>query len=219
MSSSSSSSSPSDLQQLGDTSSKFEEGAPPREKRKEATASPPSQGTFSYSESTKKHKVLEHPDWWLNTLNAAHRFLTLDLADPALKTLLETSATGSTALLPLPPVGGLTSRFINNEKDGKIPCIQRDAFTSLKMFIEGKKGLTYVHGPQGVGKSFALYHLYCAQSLNPKNRVMYISDCVLLNNQPYDAIMPTLPRHLPERRTQRSATTCSPRWTRSLASL
>jgi hypothetical protein len=191
MSSSSPSSNPP---QLGDTGGNLEE-APPREKRKEATSGPPSPSQppgGGYPGSTKKHKALEHLDWWQNTLDAAHRFLTFDLADTALKTLLETPTTGSTVLLPLPPVGGLTSRFINNEKNGKIPCIQRDAFTSLKMFVEGKKGLTYVHGPQGVGKSFALYHLYCTLSIDPKNRVMYISNCADLNKTAYHVLYEAL---------------------------
>jgi hypothetical protein len=181
-------SSSSEPPKLDASSSNFEEDVPSRTKRKEATESPSSSPSLlitSYSPPTKISKTLILPNWWQYTIDKAKQFLTIELADPTLKTLLETPIVGSTTLLPLPPVGGLTSRFTNSKKDGKIPCIQRDAFKSLQEFVEGKEGLTYVHGPQGVGKSFALYHLYCALSINPNNRVMYIGDCAKLNKGAY----------------------------------
>jgi hypothetical protein len=158
------------------TSGNFGEDAPAREKRKEPTESP----SLASSDSAPT-KSLEHLDWWQSTVEAATQFLTVALADKALKTLLETPQTGSITLLPPPPVADINSRIINNEKDGKIPCIQRDAFTSVKEFVEGKKGLTYVDGPPGIGKSFALYHLFCALSIDPNNRVLYIANCDHLN--------------------------------------
>ena len=173
-------------------------------KRKVATSSPPpskpsspqdTQTSIAYPTPTKKIKTQELPDWWNNTIESTNKFLSTLRESEDLKQPFQNSTqtnTTRTVLLPLPPVGGLTSRFINTEKDGKIPCIKRDSFKPLKEFIERKEGLTYVHGPQGVGKSFALYHLYCTLSINPKNRVMYICDCAELNDDPFSCLIPAL---------------------------
>lgn len=54
--------------------------------------------------------------------------------------------------------------------------------------MDQKRGLTFVNGPRGFGKSFALYHLYCSLRLDDKYRVIYIADCADLMSQPFSVL-------------------------------
>jgi len=103
------------------------------------------------------------------------------LDDLVLKQQLQNPTVGNYINLPIPAHVGLTSRFTNVKENALLPIIQRQIFTDLQTFVQAKEGLTYVHGPQGFGKSFALYHLFCVLSTYPNNRVLYIPDCGMTN--------------------------------------
>jgi len=122
----------------------------------------------------------EREDWWIDQITQSQAFLAA-LDDPALKQQLQNPTVGNYINLPIPAYVGLTSRFSNVKENGMLPLIQRQIFTDLQTRVQAKEGLTYVHGPQGFGKSFALYHLFCALSTYPNNRVLYIPDCDMIN--------------------------------------
>lgn len=104
----------------------------------------------------------------------------LDQLHP-LQAALQSPKPGSKLLLPVVGFVHLPPRFSNvQEKDFTLAVIQRQSFIDLNSFIE-EKAITYVHGPQGFGKSFALYHLFCALSTSPLHRVLYVPDCSMLN--------------------------------------
>ena len=110
-------------------------------------------------------------------------FAALD--DPVLKQQLQNPTVGNYINIPIPAYVGITSRFLNVEENTLLPVIQSQIFTDLQTFVQAKKGLTYVHGPQGFGKSFAAYHLFCVLSTYPNNRVLYIPDCHMINDDSF----------------------------------
>lgn len=122
----------------------------------------------------------EREDWWVDQITQSQAFLVA-LDEPTLKHQLQNPVVGHYVSLPIPAYVGLTHRFSDVKENTLLPVIQRHIFTDLQTFVQGKEGLTYVHGPQGFGKSFALYHLFCALSTYPNNRVLYIPNCATIN--------------------------------------
>ena len=110
------------------------------------------------------------------------------LSDPTLKNRLQQPVAGTRLLLPTPTFVTLTDRFTCVTKHKMVPIIQTEGLIKLQNFVQAKSGLTYVHGPQGFGKSFALYHLFCELSSDPRNRVLYLPTCALLQEEPLDAL-------------------------------
>jgi hypothetical protein len=109
----------------------------------------------------KKAQSLVGPPSWSHAQRSGIKFFDDEL--PKIKAELEACKEGEVVNLPLPPVGGLTSRFTNHKVGSTIPCIQRKAFKDLRDHLDKKEGLIYVNGPEGFGKSFALF---CRLSLD-----------------------------------------------------
>ena len=128
----------------------------------------------------------------LMTITKSHDFLASLLQEP-LKSQLQNPVPGTYVRLPIATFTTATPRFSIVVENGLIPIIQRQSFIDLKAFIEGSfQSTIYVHGPQGFGKSFALYHLVCTLCLSSHNRVLYVSDCAVFNKRPYDNIFKAL---------------------------
>lgn len=142
---------------------------------------------LDYAPERKLAKSLVGPPHLSHIQQAALDFVATGLEK--IKDKLQAPKPGQIVDLPLPPYGNLTPRFVNVKSGENIPCIQRQAFLDLKSFVDKKEGLTYVNGPIGFGKSFALYHLYCTLSLYPSYRVLYIPDCSVFGMQPYELLI------------------------------
>jgi len=85
----------------------------------EQSATSPPKAPFANSfepAPTKKPKYIELGNWWMHAVEAGKRFLIVKLAEAANKKhfLKPAPVADSFVLLPLPPIGGLTSRFTNN---------------------------------------------------------------------------------------------------------
>lgn len=114
-------------------------------------------------------------------IQSGKRFLTVDLHRDPLKLQLHSPNSGSQLRLPLSPLNTLPPRLSSHIVDGKIECIQLNAFLDLQQAIVERNGPIFVEGAAGVGKSFALYHLFCSLSSYSQHRVLYIPDCSILN--------------------------------------
>lgn len=67
--------------------------------------------------------------------------------------------------------------------------VEREEIQKIEDEIIGREpGLIYVYGPQGVGKSYSLYHFVCKQKKEQKSRVMYLPNCLVLKINPYQHI-------------------------------
>lgn len=121
---------------------------------------------------------------WTCTLERSHDFL-ITLRDPLVSAQL--LAPNSQYIL-LPTITHIRLSFINI-MNGTLDVLQRDIFQRLQKFVQSEEGLIYVYGPEGFGKSFALYQLFCTLSANPNNRVLYIPDCAILNVIGYSRIL------------------------------
>jgi hypothetical protein len=166
-----------------------EEVRRPSKKRK----LPPLSGLPSSSPMAKQNKNTERSIWWNKAIDDSKDFFLKLTTDVTLNEPLQNAIPGQIVRLPFPPAGGLTSRFSTNKKmNNAIPVIQRNSFALLQKRVQEKGGLVHVSGPHGVGKSFALYHLYCALSIVATNRVMYIPNCAQLNQDPFSELTPAL---------------------------
>lgn len=67
-------------------------------------------------------------------------------------------------------------RFKTAIKGNAICCIRRAAFDTLHVALNAND-FSYLNGPSGMGKSFALYYLYCRLSATRDHRVLYINSC------------------------------------------
>jgi hypothetical protein len=69
-------------------------------------------------------------------------------------------------------------RPVNPQDPKSISIMLRDRTKELLAFLrDGKAKGAYLHGPQGVGKSHALYYTVCVLRSDPRSRVIYIPDC------------------------------------------
>jgi len=120
------------------------------------------------------------PTWWYPAIQSGQRFLSVELHCEPLRLQLQSPNSGSQLRLPLYPLNTLPPRLSSHIVDGKLECIQLESFLDLQKVIVARDGPIFVEGASGVGKSFALYHLFCALSSYPTHRVLYIPDCSLL---------------------------------------
>lgn len=133
--------------------------------------------------ASKKQQSIIGLTSWSHAQQSGLNFVNIELEK--IKDKLQAPKPGQIVGLPLPPFGNLTSRFVNLKEGGVIPCIQRKAFMDLRKRLDEKEGLIYVNGPQGFGKSFALYHLFCSLRLDDNYRVIYIGNCAKLMKNAY----------------------------------
>lgn len=115
----------------------------------------------------------------LSSLSLEFRAL---INEEELKNQLQNPVSGRIIKLPLTPFIDLSHRLTSVKEDAQLPIIQTCAIDALQTHVQRfPRGFAYVRGPHGFGKSFALYHLFCALSTYPQNRVLYIPDCSALN--------------------------------------
>ena len=94
--------------------------------------------------------------------------------------------------LPIAPSVGLPDRLTDVKEDEHFSMIQRRSTFELQEAIQKQEGALYIHGPQGFGKSLALYQIFCSLRADPNNRVLYIPSCSSLDNEPYAILFPAI---------------------------
>jgi hypothetical protein len=149
------------------------------------SSNPPSQPPSQQQTSSQQQHQQQLPQEWQSIVTES---LKIQEQQTALRDQLLCLEPGR--VLELPLHRSLSPRLQKevNESESRLYCIQRRSFSDLTDFVQKKKGLTSITGPQGAGKSFALYHLWCALSALEDHRVLYIPHCGSLND-PEDSDM------------------------------
>lgn len=89
------------------------------------------------------------------------------------------STIGNYTALPIFKLLASTSRTRFPVAADTVDLMHREVTAGLEKFLKDNRGqpAVYIHGPQGVGKSFSLYEVVCRFRSQANTRVVYIPDC------------------------------------------
>jgi hypothetical protein len=96
-----------------------------------------------------------------------------------IKNVTIASTIGQYTALPIFKLLASTSRTRFPVAADTVDLMHREVTTGLEKFLKDNRGqpAVYIHGPQGVGKSFSLYEIVCRFRSQANTRVVYIPDC------------------------------------------